>query len=71
MNSAGGDQVGDLDDVFAADHGGHGFLGPLALNILSMRSVIMNPPTMLLVAAMIAIVPSTVASVLCAAIRPG
>ena len=49
------------------DHGDYGFLGPLALNILSIRSVIMNPPTMLLVAATIAIVPSTVASVLCAA----
>ena len=40
------------------------FFGPLALNILSIRSVIMNPPTTLLVAATIAIVPSTVASVL-------
>ncbi len=39
-------------------------LGPLALNILSIRSVMMNPPTTLLVAAMIAIVPNTVASVL-------
>ena len=43
--------------------GGHGFFGPLALNILSMRSVMMKPPTMLLVAATMAMVPSTVASV--------
>ena len=41
-----------------------GFPGRLDLNILSMRSVIRNPPTTLLVAATIAIVPSTVASVL-------
>ena len=65
-----GDQVGDLDDVFAADHGGQGFLGPLDLNILSIRSVITNPPTTLLVAAMIATVPSSVVKC-CAAIRPG
>ena len=64
MNRAGGDQVGDLDDVFAAIMAVIGFLGPLALNILSIRSVITNPPTTLLVAAMIAMVPSTVASVL-------
>ena len=49
----------------------HDFFGPLALNILSIRSVMMNPPTTLLVAATIAIVPSTVASVLSARARPG
>ena len=48
-----------------------GLFGPLALNILSIRSVMMNPPTTLLVAAMIAIVPSTVASVLSPLRRPG
>ena len=50
--------------MFAADHGDYGFLGPLDLNILSIRSVITNPPTTLLVAAMIARVPRSVASVL-------
>ena len=40
------------------------FSGLLALNILSMRSVMRNPPTTLLVAATIAMVPRTVASVL-------
>ena len=60
-----GDQVGDLDDVFAS-HGASfmAFSGRLALNILSMRSVMRKPPTTLLVAATIAIVPKTVASVL-------
>src|ERR1700683_379230 len=38
--------------------------GRLLLNILSMRSVIKNPPTTLLVAATMAMVPSTVANVL-------
>src|SRR5580692_10385665 len=38
--------------------------GRLLLNILSMRSVIRNPPTTLLVAATMAIVPRTVANVL-------
>ena len=55
----------------SADHRVHGLFGPLALNILSMRSVIMKPPTMLLVAATMAMVPRTVASVLPAADRPG
>src|SRR5260370_272162 len=59
----GGDQVGDFDDVFHAGQVGHGFFGPLALNIRSMRSVIRNPPTMLLVAATIAIVPRIFASI--------
>ena len=48
-----GDQVNDFDDVLAAcELCGHGFVGRLDLNILSMRSVIRNPPTTLLVAAM-------------------
>src|SRR5208282_2840239 len=38
------------------------FAGRLVLNILSMRSVIKNPPTTLLVAATIAITPRTVAN---------
>ena len=59
-----GDEVGQLDDVFAADHGGPYLFGVLALNILSMRSVMRNPPTTLLIAATIAMVPKTVASVL-------
>ena len=60
----GGNQVGDLDDVFGGRHRGHGFGGRLALNIPSMRSVITKPPTTLLVAATIAMVPSTVEKVL-------
>ncbi len=39
-------------------------VGRLDLNILSMRSVMKNPPTTLLVAATIAMTPSTVANVL-------
>src|SRR5271157_120685 len=42
----------------------YGFVGRLVLNILSMRSVIKNPPTTLLVAATMAITPRTVANVL-------
>src|SRR2546427_3910737 len=61
---SGGDEVGNFDDLFGADHGVHGFLGPLARNILSIRSVIRNPPTRLPVAATMAMVPSTVESVL-------
>src|SRR6266550_2165410 len=41
-----------------------GFVGRLVLNILSMRSVMKNPPTTLLVAATMAMTPSTVANVL-------
>ena len=41
-----------------------GLLGRLVLNILSMRSVMRNPPTTLLVAAMMAITPRTKAKVL-------
>src|SRR5579859_6280364 len=57
----GGDQIGNFKDVFAREHDGYGFLGPLALNIFSIRSVIMKPPTMLLVAAMMAMVPRILA----------
>src|ERR1039457_3906258 len=64
----GSDNVGDLYDVFG--RWSHGFCVRLDLNILSMRSVMMKPPTALLVAATIAIVPSTVASVdLCSPAR--
>src|ERR1035441_2599765 len=58
----GSDDVGDFNDVFGRWR--HGFCVRLDLNILSMRSVMMNPPTALLVAATMATVPSTVASVL-------
>ena len=54
-----GDQVGDFDDGLGDGQSVHGLVGRLLLNILSMRSVIRKPPTMLLVAAMIAIMPST------------
>src|SRR5208283_2826251 len=57
----GGDDVGDLNDL--CGRWDHGFCVRLDLNILSMRSVMMNPPTALLVAATIAMVPSTVDSV--------
>src|SRR5579862_5633048 len=60
----GGDQVGDFDEGVGAGPVGHYFLGPLTLNILSIRSVIRNPPTTLLVAATMAMVPRTVARVL-------
>src|SRR6202167_1918780 len=46
------------------DFSQHYLLGRLLLNILSIRSVIKNPPTTLLVAATMAIVPRTVAKVL-------
>src|SRR4029077_18683480 len=58
-----GNQVSNFDDLIPAGEIDHGFLGPLALNMRSMRSVIRKPPTMLLVAATIAIVPSIFASV--------
>src|SRR6267378_2133588 len=54
-----GNQIGDFDDGFQAGQVGHVFFGPLALNILS---VMRNPPTMLLVAATMAMVPRTFAS---------
>src|ERR1700753_3435633 len=57
-----GDEVGHFDELRGrALH--HDFLGPLALNIFSMRSVMRNPPTMLLVAATMAMVPRTVEKV--------
>src|SRR5580692_5855669 len=68
-----GDQIDGFDDVRACGELVHGLLsktslstyslGRLLLNIFSMRSVMKNPPTTLLVAATIAIVPSTVESV--------
>src|SRR2546425_11965245 len=67
---SGGEEVRDFDDLFGADHGAHGFLGPLARNIFSIRSVIRNPPTRLLVAATMGMVPSTVESgLLCSPTR--
>src|SRR6202044_1654210 len=59
-----GDQISDFDDVLGDLHLDHGFFVRLDLNILSIRSVIRKPPTTLLVAATIAIVPSTVEKVL-------
>src|SRR5215472_254293 len=59
------DQVNDFDEVLAACQFVHDFVaGRLLLNIFSMRSVMRNPPTMLLVAAMTAMVPSTAERVL-------
>src|SRR4029077_2198197 len=57
----GGYEVGDFDDGFGGGQV-HGFFGPLALNIRSIRSVMRNPPTMLLVAATMAMVPRILAS---------
>jgi len=63
----GGNQISDLDKGVRSEHVAHGFFGPLGLNILSIRSVMRKPPTMLLVAATMAIVPRIFASVaLCA-----
>src|SRR5438128_7028950 len=59
-----GDQINDFNDVLISGEIGHGLVGRLDLNILSMRSVIRNPPTTLLVAAITASVPSTVENVL-------
>src|SRR5262249_415711 len=59
---AAGDQIDESDKRLTAGYGDHDFAGRLDLNILSMRSVIMNPPTMLLVAAMTARMPRTWAS---------
>src|SRR5205085_9274182 len=53
-----GDQVCDFDDGLSHGRGVHGLVGRLLLNILSMRSVIRKPPTMLLVAAITATIPS-------------
>ena len=65
-----GDEVNDFDDVLASCELDSirlrpcGLAGRLVLNIFSMRSVMMKPPTILLVAATIAMTPSTVANVL-------
>src|SRR5271154_2886377 len=60
-----GDEVDDLDDLLiSGEVRGHGFVGRLDLNILSMRSVMRNPPTTLLVAATTARNPKTKESVL-------
>src|SRR5260370_36121017 len=58
----GSNQINDLDDDVRSEQVGNGFFGTLALNIFSIRSVIRNPPTMLLVAATMAIVPRIFAS---------
>src|SRR6516164_4150064 len=57
-----GDEIRDLDDLLGGEGLVHGFLGLLALNIFSMRSVIKKPPTTLLVAAITAKVARMVAS---------
>src|SRR5439155_357067 len=59
-----GDQINDFNDVLISGEIGHGLVGRLVLNIFSMRSVIRNPPTTLLVAATTAITPSTAEKVL-------
>src|SRR3989442_18847 len=59
-----GDQINDFNDVLISGEIGHGLVGRLLLNIFSMRSVIRNPPTTLLVAATTAITPSTAEKVL-------
>src|ERR1700739_3469097 len=52
------DQINDFDWKLVSSEFVHGFVaGRLDLNIFSMRSVMRNPPTMLLVAATTAIVP--------------
>src|SRR5467141_534569 len=63
------DEVNNFDDVLAAGELGHGggnhhFVGRLLLNIFSIRSVMRNPPTTLLVAATMAMTPSTAAKLL-------
>ena len=54
-----GNQIRDFDDGLGRGQRAHGLAGRLVLNILSIRSVIRKPPTMLLVAAMTASMPST------------
>src|SRR5215471_5313607 len=56
-----GDEINDLNDALCNGQSVH-LVGRLVLNIFSMRSVMMKPPTMLLVAAMMAIAPRMVAS---------
>src|SRR6266849_6046576 len=53
----GGDQISDFDEGVGGDRVAHGFFGPLDLNMRSMRSVMMKPPTTLLVAATMAMTP--------------
>src|SRR6266403_2102789 len=57
------DQIDRFQKGLTVQDRSHAFFDPLALNILSMRSVMRNPPTMLLVAATMAMVPRTLASV--------
>src|SRR5256712_10283317 len=59
-----GDQINDFNDVLISGEIVHGFVRRLLLNIFSIRSVIRNPPTTLLVAATTAITPSTAEQVL-------
>src|SRR5579864_1219854 len=65
-----GNEVGQFYDRVSSGKWSHGFGLRLALNIFNMRSVMKKPPTTLLVAATIAMVPSTVESVvLCSPAR--
>src|SRR5256886_10046687 len=59
-----GDQINDFNDVLISGEIGHGLVVRLLLNIFSIRAVIRNPPTTLLVAATTAITPSTAEKVL-------
>ena len=54
-----GHQIRDFDHGLGDGQSVHGLVGRLLWNILSMRSVIRKPPTILLVAAMMASMPST------------
>src|SRR5690349_21664999 len=58
-----GDEVSQFDNGVCSGEWSHGFGLRLALNIFSIRSVMKKPPTTLLVAATMAMVPSTVDSV--------
>src|SRR5258708_431408 len=60
----GGDQVSDFNDGVGAQKVVHYFLGPLDLNIFNIRSVMMKPPTTLLWAATMAMVPRIAARLL-------
>src|SRR5262249_16082534 len=60
----GSNQIRDFNQSVYAHEVRHDFLGPLDLNIRSIRSVMMNPPTTLLVAATMAIVPRIAARLL-------
>src|SRR5258708_19960178 len=52
-----GNEINQSDECLAACERSHGFVGRLDLNIFTIRSVMRNPPTMLLVAAMVARIP--------------